>query len=208
MFRVKPQSVADRSSDETSRSRWFAALLLLFCASVIAPAQSSVQFRGLSSQKEAVALKKRAFEPALKILQHERIKFDPKLLLDDDWRAKIAPGLANIPEMKAIVQVGEQMGGVYFAGTLLLPERVTLTGDTVILAHELVPTDEDSLINITGPYGLFIFVIGDTKQYQAMRRRTTSDFLRFNVGGACVFVGIRVFHSRFTCRGGSAFDAP
>ena len=199
MFRIKPQSVANQFQWRNI-NRPFAALLFLICASLIVPAQSS-------EQRPNAAWKARVFKPALEMLKKRRVQFDPKLLLDDDWRSRIAPGLATMPEMSASVHGSEQMRGVYFARSLLLPERVTLIGDTFILARELVPSDENSLVNITGNYRLFIFVIGDTKQYQAMRRRPSGDFLSFDVG-PCTIIGIRVFHSHTKCQGGTAITGP
>jgi hypothetical protein len=140
-------------------------------------------------------------QPALKMLKEKHVQFDPELLLRDDWRDELAPALARMPEMKASVQVGDHMRGVYFAATLLLPERVTLTGDTFILAQELAPSDENSLVNIIGDYRLFIFVIGNEKQYQAMRTRKPGDFLRLNVGPCTIFGVAPVFQRGFTCRG-------
>ena len=203
MTRDKPGLVAARSSVGITRGRWSAALLavlLLSSASFKVLGQSSEKQRA-SSQQEIAAFRRKVLQPALKMLKEKRVQFDPELLLSDDWRVELAPALARMPEMKASIQVGDHMRGVYFAATLLLPERVSLTGDTFILVQELAPSDENSLVNIIGDYRLFIFVIGNEKQYQAMRTRKSGDFLRLNVG-PCTVLGIApVFQRHFTCRG-------
>ncbi|MDQ3800648.1 MAG: hypothetical protein M3384_14460, partial [Acidobacteriota bacterium] len=78
------------------------------------------------------------FEPAKKLLLARGVPFDPEALLLPDWREKIAPSLAQMNEMQTTLRAGDSVKGVLIADTLILPEKVTLTGDTVILAKTLV----------------------------------------------------------------------
>ena len=106
------------------------------------------------------------------------------------------------------VYVVSTMRGVYFARTIFLPERVELLGDTVIIARELVPKDENSKIAISGPHRIVIFVVGDPKQYAAMRKHRAGDFLHIDVDAPCGIVGIApVLRQHTQCRG-AAFLAP
>lgn len=137
------------------------------------------------------------------MLKAEGVPFDPKLLLGDDWRSQLAPSLARIAAMGEMVRVTEPMKGVYLGGTVLLPEQISLKGDTFILTRELAPDDENSTISITGHYKLFIFNIGDSKKFAAMlRHKSRGQLLNIDVEAPCVVVGIApVNRGRIHCRG-------
>jgi hypothetical protein len=95
------------------------------------------------------------------------------------------------------------MKGVYMAGILLLPEEVTLEGETVIITRELAPNDENSTINISGDHALYIFNIGDPRRYAAMvKSRSASELLNISVDAPCYLVGIEpIYRARVRCRG-------
>lgn len=182
------------------------AFCLFFCLNVSTlslPGQSANGGRAVADEGQDAQLKRRLFAPALKMLKAEGVPFDPKLLLRDDWRSQLEPALARMPAMTETVRVTEPMKGVYLAGTLLLPEHITLKGDTFILTRELAPDDEDSAISITGDYQLFIFNIGDSKTFAAMlKSRSWSQFLNIEVEAPCAVVGIApIYLGRTHCRG-------
>jgi hypothetical protein len=141
--------------------------------------------------------------PAIKMLEKKKVPFDAKLLLDDDWRTKLAGAFAAMPELKTDIRVTHRMKGVYLARTLLVGRHVELDGDTVILAKEFAPDDENSSVMIEGDYRLIVWVIGDAKVYEAMRRkRARSQFLNIDLTDRCGLIGIPpIFIGRTTCRG-------
>src|SRR4030095_8724363 len=46
-------------------------------------------------------VKKGTLEPALKMLKKQKVPFDTALLLEDDWRTKLAPAFASMPELRS-----------------------------------------------------------------------------------------------------------
>jgi len=148
-------------------------------------------------------VEKGVLEPAIKLLKQEKVPFDTKLLLDDDWRAKLANVFATMPELQTDVRVADRMKGVYLARTLLVGSHVKLDGDTVILAKDLAPDDENSTVMIKGDYRLVMWVIGDPKVSAAMRRRRAPDqFLNIDIGDRCGLIGIPpIFRGLIKCRG-------
>ncbi len=179
------------------------AFCLLFCLTVVtSPAQSLKSERDGADQEHAQFMQK-LLAPAFKMLKAERVPFDPKLLLGEDWRSQLEPELARMPAMSETVRITVPMKGVYLAGTLVLPEHISLKGDTFILTRELAPDDENSEISITGDYRLFIFNIGDSKKFAAMlRNKSHGQFLNIHVEAPCAVVGIApIFHGRTRCWG-------
>lgn len=134
-------------------------------------------------------IKKAVLQPIVKMLK-KKVPFNPQLLLDEQWREKLKAAFEQMPEMKRDIHIAAPMNGVYFAATMLMPEQVTLAGDTVIIVRDLAPEDENSTITISGESRLVIFVIGDPKQYQAMQRRRHSELLYVNVGAPCALIGL------------------
>lgn len=110
-------------------------------------------------------------------------------MLGDDWRSQLEPALARVPAMGQTIRVTEPLKGVYLAGIVLLPEHISLKGDTVILTEELAPADENSTISITGDHQLFIFNIGDSRKFAAMlRNKSRSEALNIELTAPCAVV--------------------
>jgi hypothetical protein len=157
--------------------------------------------------KEQAEIKKRVengmLEPAIQMLKQKKVPFDTKLLLDDDWRTKLSSSFAAMPELQTDVRVTNRMKGVYLARTFLVGPQVELDGDTVILAKELAPDDENSSVMIEGDYRLIMWIIGDVKVYEAMRRkRAASQFLNIELGDRCGLIGVPpIFYGHIGCRG-------
>lgn len=182
------------------------AFCLFFCLNVVTlslPGQSVKSGRDGADEGQEAQLRRKLLAPAFKMLKAEGVPFDPKLLLGDDWRSQLEPALARMPAMGETVRVTEPMKGVYLAGTLLLPEHISLKGDTFILTRELAPDDENSAISITGDYRLFIFNIGDNKKFAAMlRNKSRGQLLNIDVEAPCAVVGIApIYRGRIHCRG-------
>ena len=160
------------------------------------------------NEAQVAQLKSEAMASAFKMLKARRVPFDPNLLVESDWRSRIAPALTQMPEMTQNLRVTEPMGGVYFANLVQLPEHTTLKSDTFILTRELAPEDENSKVNIAGNYKLFIFIIGDSRKYEAMARRPPQDqFLNISVEDSLVLVGIApLYMGTYHARGNGFFD--
>jgi hypothetical protein len=95
------------------------------------------------------------------------------------------------------------MKGVYLARAVLIPREVELTGDTVIIAKELAPDDEDSEVIIRGEYRLAMFIIGDPKVYETIRRkRRATQFLSIEINAPCALIGLSpIYYGHKRCRG-------
>jgi hypothetical protein len=135
---------------------------------------------------------KKVIKPALEMLKDRGVSFDPNVLLEDEWRPKLEGAFAQMPELQKEMRITSPMKGLYLAGKILLPPRVDLNGDTVMLVREFAPVDENSSIWITGKHRLVIFVIGDPSRPQPRPARFTDKFLRIEVSGACGLSGIPV----------------
>jgi hypothetical protein len=135
------------------------------------------------------------------MLKKQGVPFDTKLLLDDQWREKLAKAFETMPELQKDVHVKLTMKGVYLARKLLTSSLIELTGDTVILAKEFGP-DEDAEVAIEGPYRLVIFVIGDPVKYEEIRRsrRPPTAKMNINIEAPCAIVGLApIFYGRIRC---------
>src|SRR5262249_13833618 len=117
--------------------------------------------------------RKANFQYARDLLLLKGVPFDPDLLLDSDWPAKLAPVCERMPEMQATRFEREPLDGLQLAGTLYLPERVELQGDTVILAKRVV--FEGTNVVIKGEHSLHLLpaeslgVLGITARQLARR---------------------------------------
>lgn len=201
-MRNKFERNAGRLGRRPTRLIYSGAFCLFFCLNVLtlsSPGQSVKSGR----EGDGARLSRKLLAPAFKMLKAEGVPFDPRLLLGDDWRSRLEPALARMPAMSEKVRVTEPLKGVYLAGTLLLPEHISLKGDTLILTRELAPDDENSAISITGGYQLFIFNIGDNRKFAAMsRNKSGGQFLNIDVGAPCAVVGIApIYRGRVQCRG-------
>ncbi len=180
------------------------ALCLFFCLNIVTlPSFGQVVKSGQGAEVEGQETKRKLLAPAFKMLKAEGVPFDPKLLLGDDWRSQLEPALARMPAMGETVRVTEPMKGVYLAGTLLLPEHISLKGDTLILTRELAPDDENSTISITGDHRLFIFNIGDSRRFAAMlRSKSRRELLNIDLKAPCAVVGIApIYRGQVHCQG-------
>ena len=154
-------------------------------------------------EQRTLEIRRKILAPAISMLKKHRVRFDPDLLVYNDWRMQLEPSLPWMPEMMETVRLEGSLSGVYIAGTVLLPEHVVLAGDTLILTRELAPDDENTSITIIGEYRLFIFNIGDSKRFAAMiKKRPRGQFVHFAVEASCAIVGIApMYLGRYHCKG-------
>ena len=94
-----------------------------------AQSQSGIDEREMQIQR---------FAPAKRLLQEKGVPFEPEAMLRDNWKEDLAPLLDQMPDMHISRAVGNRMEGVQMADALYLPEKVKLTGDTIIIARKIV----------------------------------------------------------------------
>ncbi|HEY6233356.1 MAG TPA: hypothetical protein VIW64_18980 [Pyrinomonadaceae bacterium] len=116
-------------------------------------AQESLRQKSQDEQEQ----QRQRFKPGRVLLEARAIPFEADSLLDPDWRTKLAPTFAQMPEMKAERRLSKELRGVQLADTLYLPERVELTADTVIVTRRLFHEGKDALIK--GNHNIYIFVV-------------------------------------------------
>jgi hypothetical protein len=185
---------------------YLSPVCLLLCLHVMDVPSLGRSIRGgrnASKEDRGAQIKREALAPALKMLKAKGVPFDSRLLLEEDWRPLIEPALARMREMRETMRVTGPMEGVYMAGLVLLPERISLRGDTLILTRELAPDDENSSVSITGSHRLFIFNVGDSRKFEAMvREPPRGQFLNIDVEASCVLDGIApMYLGTYRCRG-------
>lgn len=82
--------------------------------------------------------RKRDLEPARRLLMEKGVPFDPEVLLSQNWPARLAAVFAQMPEMQETRYHKTDVKGVMLAKTLYLPEKNLMTGDTIIIAENIV----------------------------------------------------------------------
>ncbi len=149
------------------------AVLILQCIAMSATSATSNKNKAVQqiskqqAEEEAhLQARKRNFEPVRQLLMEKGIPFDPEVLMSRDWPRRLAPVFAQMPEMQQVRYLVKPLSGVQLADTLYLPEKVQVTGDTVIVAKNLVFEGNDVLVK--GNYHISIFpaeevtVMGET----------------------------------------------
>jgi hypothetical protein len=101
--------------------------------------------------------KRADFKSGRELLIRKGVPFDPDILLEDDWRERVNPFLGQMPQMSRARRMSNKLSGAHLADTLYLPEKIELTGDTIIMARRLV--FEGQQILITGPHNIYVYVI-------------------------------------------------
>lgn len=97
------------------------------------------------------------FKPARDLLLKKGVPFEPELLLSTRWKELLAPKLAQVPDMQLIRRLGKRLKGVQMADILYLPEKVELTGDTVIIANQVIFEGRDAVLK--GNYNVYFFPV-------------------------------------------------
>jgi hypothetical protein len=97
----------------------------------------------------------RAFRSGRELLVKKGVPFEPNVLLAGDWPERLKDVLAQMPEMREVRRGGKKLKGAQLADTLFLPEKVEVTGDTVIVARRLIFEGRDVLIK--GNHDVHIF---------------------------------------------------
>ena len=137
------------------------------------PHQYSLKLSGLQSCREAqapsdkssaldlteakLAQIKKDFQAGKQLLKRKGVPFEPEELLKPRWQKRLCPKFAQMPEMNVTRRLGKRLHGVQLADVLYLPEKVELTGDTFILARQVVFEGTHALIK--GNYNVYFFPI-------------------------------------------------
>jgi len=111
-----------------------------------------------SNTQEALERRRESFKSGRNLLSAHGVPFDPDLLLKRDWKKQLAPAILQMPEFKETRKGASKLEGVQIADALYLPEKVELTGDTVILSNQLLFAGKNA--EIKGPHDLHIFILG------------------------------------------------
>lgn len=97
------------------------------------------------------------FKPARELLQKKGVPFEPGLLMSPRWKELLAPKLAQMAEMRQVRRLGKRIKGALLADVLYLPEKVELTGDTVILANQVIFEGRNAVLK--GNYHVYFFPV-------------------------------------------------
>ncbi len=92
---------------------------------------------------------------ARQMLLEAGVPFEPSILFSWNWKKRVAPYLDQMPEMKRTRTTSNKIKGVQLANILHLPAELEITGDTIILARNLVFSGKD--VKIVGHHDLLVF---------------------------------------------------
>jgi hypothetical protein len=106
-------------------------------------------------------LRSENFEPARKMLRDAGVPFDPDILLSRNWQTQLKPVLSGMAEMQTALRSSNKIRGVQIADTIILPEKVELTGDLFILTNNLVLEGLNTKITGVGK-NVYVFPINKT----------------------------------------------
>lgn len=137
-------------------SFYFLLIVLLATHSLIQDspnASRAQQRRGIDNSEQRAE----GFRPAKELLSRKGVPFDPEILLRRDWKRILQPKLAEMPEMHEAKVVGSKIEGVQMADALYLPERVEITGDTVIIANKVIFKGRNAVIK--GNHNIYFYPI-------------------------------------------------
>ena len=98
------------------------------------------------------------FKRGRELLMKKGVPFEPNDLLETDFRKKLKQKFAQMREMQETRVVRQaQIKGVQLADTLYLPEKVEITGDTVILANQVIFEGRHAVLK--GNHAVFFFPV-------------------------------------------------
>lgn len=89
------------------------------------------------------------------LLRKEKVPFEPSILFARNWKSRVRPYLQSMPEMWKTETLPQRFGGAKIANIVYLPDKIQLTGDTVILANYIVFASKQ--VAIVGYDDLLVF---------------------------------------------------
>jgi hypothetical protein len=165
--------------------------LALFLISILAlaqnPARSSNQVADEAKKEEQFQIRRQNFDTGRQLLLLKGVAFDPDELLRTDWTTRLKPALDAMPEMHQSRYETAPLNGAYFADTVYLPEKVQLSGHTLIVANYVVFEGKNPIIK--GNFDVHFFpakpvVVLETTLAQALHKK--ADLLNVKYGGKLV----------------------
>lgn len=100
-----------------------------------------------------------AFKPGRDLLIANGFLLEPNLLLENNWRNRVRNVIRRMPQFQEVRRTENTISGVQLADTLILPEGVELTGDTVIIANRI--NFEGSIFIKKNEHNLYVFIISE-----------------------------------------------
>jgi hypothetical protein len=89
------------------------------------------------------------------LLSKTNVPFDPSILFARNWKSRVRPYLQSMPQMLNTETLPQRFGGAKIANIVYLPDKIQLTGDTIILANYIVFASKQ--VEIIGYDDLLVF---------------------------------------------------
>ncbi|HEY6352530.1 MAG TPA: hypothetical protein VI636_24290 [Candidatus Angelobacter sp.] len=106
-------------------------------------------------QEQQLQLRRQNFDSGRQLLLNKGVPFDPDELLRDEWTPHLKATLDAMPEMHQTRYETAPLNGAYLADTVYLPEKVQISGHTLILANYIVFEGKNPVIK--GNFDLHFF---------------------------------------------------
>jgi hypothetical protein len=137
----------------------FLTLPFLFSNRTFSSTKTNSDSSKIEKKQTDLDILKEKFEPAKKMLLAKGVPFDPETLLSPTWRDEISYNLAQMTELQeTTLRVSDKLQGVQIADTIVIPEKVELTGDLVILANTVVFEGQQTVMEGIG-MNVYVFPV-------------------------------------------------
>jgi hypothetical protein len=166
------------------------------------------QVKSQADQERQFLARREHFSTGRELLLTKKVPFEPDELLRDDWPEKLKSTLDAMPEMQQTRFEKAPLKGLYLADTLYLPEKVQLSGHTVILVNYVVFEGKNPIIK--GNFDLHFFPrnpVGVLDATLADVLRQNADFLNVKLQGKPVLPSFSLIQDKIhTGRHNITFD--
>ena len=133
----------------------------------VKPTAKEIEDFDKSRTPEAVKARRIAsFKSGRDLLVKKGFPFEPNLLLENNWRERLGSATAINSELRTVKRQGNKLHGAQLADTLILPEKVEVTGDTVIVANRII--FEGKNVVIKGNHDIHFFTLDPTTVVEAV----------------------------------------
>ncbi len=143
--------------------------IMLMVVSLSPTTFKSVSANDSLQPQSTVNSRRESFKSGRELLRKHGVPFDPDQLLEPNWKVKLAPAFKSMPEFRETRVIGKQLEGIHLADTLYLPEQLELTGDTVIIANDLIFAGKN--IVIKGPHDCHFFPINNPQSLDSSAQK-------------------------------------
>ena len=146
----------------------------MFSDSTFSSTKTNSNTSKLDKKQTDLELLKEKFAPAKKMLLAKGVPFNPEILLSPDWRQQLSSNFVQMAEMQTTLRVSNKLQGVQIADTLVVPEKVELTGDLVILANTIVFEGQQTVMEGIGK-NIYVFPVNENfhigKTFEGIKNR-------------------------------------